>query len=307
MLPRLKVLPGGADTCDTHDDDGNVYATPLLSAHLDHLRWRNCRPSTIVQRRNTVVRLGRWMQRPVIAATTEEILGFRDRRTLAGTPLAPNSQATELAHLGGFFRWAFLEGHRRDDPMLRVPRPKLPRGLPHPISEADLARAVDLASERVRPWLMLAAFAGLRACEIAPLRGEHLHLDEAIPVIVVHESKGGDEQVVPCSPVLRDEFAGHPRRGWLFPLKDGRLGPVAPHLVSHLANDHLHRVGIALTLHSLRHRFGTQIYRASGRDLRQTQELMRHRSPTSTAIYTLVDLDEAAGIVASLPGVHLAS
>lgn len=99
-------------------------------------------------------------------------------------------------------------------------------------------------------------------------------------------------------PILREL----PRKGWLFPRHDGQLGPIRAHTVSHLANRHLHRIGIDLTFHSLRHRFGTQVYRVSGRDLRQTQELMRHRSPVSTAIYTEVDQGEAYGVVSALPG-----
>lgn len=102
-------------------------------------------------------------------------------------------------------------------------------------------------------------------------------------------------------PVLRDELARLPQRGWLFPKQDGSLGPVKGHTVSHLANDHLHRIGSAHTIHSCRHRFGTLIYRLSGGDLRVTQELMRHRSPVSTSIYTQVDQSHAAGVVAALP------
>jgi len=72
-------------------------------------------------------------------------------------------------------------------------------------------------------------------------------------------------------------------------------------MVSRLCNDHLHSIGIPHTLHSLRHRYGTQVYRASGRDLRLTQELMRHKTPVSTALYTWVDPAEGAAVVAKLP------
>jgi integrase/recombinase XerD len=49
----------------------------------------------------------------------------------------------------------------------------------------------------------------------------------------------------------------------------------------------LRAVGSNATAHQLRHSFGTAVLRSS-HDLRVTQELLRHSSPASTAIYTQV-------------------
>jgi integrase/recombinase XerC len=120
-------------------------------------------------------------------------------------------------------------------------------------------------------------------------------------LLVVRRGKGGNPGTVPIGPVLEDELRRLPTRGWLFPKMDGTVGPLRAWSVSHLANDHLHRIGSSHTLHSCRHRFGTMVYRLSGGDLRLTQEMMRHASPVSTAIYTEVDQGHAAGVVAALP------
>jgi len=71
--------------------------------------------------------------------------------------------------------------------------------------------------------------------------------------------------------------------------------------VSKAVNKYLHEVGISHTLHTLRYWFGSNTYRASGRDLRLTQELMRHRSPISTSIYTYVSPGEMVNVVNRLP------
>ena len=71
--------------------------------------------------------------------------------------------------------------------------------------------------------------------------------------------------------------------------------------VSQITNRYLHDIGIAHTLHTLRHWFGTNCYRVSGRDLRATQELMGHESPASTQVYTWVDPGELAEAVGRLP------
>src|SRR5690606_22330993 len=140
-------------------------------------------------------------------------IAFRERRTRAGQALSIDAQAMELSHLAGFYRWCVVEGYRDDDPTMRVPRPKLPRNLPHPIPEDDLARAIALAEPtRVRPWLMLAAYAGLRACEIAPLRGEDLWWHTDPPLLVIQQGKGGDMGTVPIAPDLEAELRCLPRR-----------------------------------------------------------------------------------------------
>jgi len=263
-----------------------------VQAFLADCRLRNLQPTTITQKRRVLARLERAADPPT--ATTDEL------REFLGRPIQPESRATELAHLRTFYRWMVLNGRRGDDPTLPIPRPKVPRRLPRPIPEGDLAVAVASAGARVRPMLVLAGWAGLRAKEIAGLRGEHIQWHLAPPVLVVEEQKGGDTASVPLGPFVVETMAGL-RDGWAFPRLDGRDAPVPPHMVSKLCNDHLHSLGISHTLHSLRHRFLTQAYLASGRDLRLTQELARHRSPVSTALYTWVDRDEAAAVVAAIP------
>lgn len=283
-----------------------VVGPSHLMAHLAYMRFRNYSPGTIQQRRLTLARLQRFTRKAPDRVTTEDLLAFRSRLTRAGQPLAQASQAAELSHIAAYFEWLVLEGHTDIDPTRRVPRPKLPRRLPHPMPEHDLRRAVDTADElRVRPWLLLAAFAGLRACECAPLRSDDLWWHSDPPLIIIRRAKGGDEEAVPLSPLLEPHLRLLPSRGYLFPYRDGKLGPVKPHTVSQLSNQHLHSLGIWLTFHSLRHRFGTQALRISGGDLRQVQELMRHKSIQSTVGYTAIVQERAAGIVSALPAIAM--
>lgn len=264
----------------------------MVGEHLRHLRRRNLRPSTILQRRRALVRLGRRFD--LGRVTTSVIEDWLDSRSMG-----PEARATEISHLRGFYKWAVAEGRLERDPTLKLVRPKLARRLPRPMPEGDLAMAVEAAPEPIRSMLMLAAFAGLRACEIAALEGEHVLLSSK--VLLVAEGKGGSMSSVPIAPVLAGVLRQLPRSGRLFHLTDGR--PMKPHNVSHWCNRYLHGLGITHTLHSLRHRFGTAVYAASGRDLRATQELLRHRSPVSTAIYTWVNPGHLADTVGRLPSI----
>lgn len=264
-----------------------------IEAFLEDCRLRNLQPTTVDQKRRALGRLARTGVNPATASTD-------DLRRFLGRPIQPESRATELAHLRSYYKWAVLNGHRADDPTLPIQRPKIPRRLPRPIPERDLEVAVDTAPARVRPMLILAGWAGLRAKEIAAVRGEDVQWHLTPPVLVIEEQKGGDTGTVPLCPFVAEELQGV-TSGWLFPRLDDNPGPIPPHLVSKLCNDHLHGLGITHTLHSLRHRFLTQCYLASGRDLRLTQELGRHRTPVSTALYTWVDRSEAGAVVAALP------
>jgi integrase len=269
-----------------------------VQRHLAAVTRRNFRPNTIDQRRRVLRRLRRALDVELLDAGRDDLAEWFD-----GLTITPESRATELSHVRSFYTWAVFEELLEVDPTSRLRRPELARRRPRPMPDVDVARALDGAPERVRPWLYLAAYAGLRACEISGLRAGDVLWDAVPPIILIEEQKGGDQASVPMGgelvEVLRD--CGLPATGWLFPRRDDQDGPTPPHLVSRHANNYLHELGITHTLHTLRHWFGTQFYRASGRDLRQTQEAMRHRTPVSTAGYTFVDPGEAVNTMNLLP------
>lgn len=262
--------------------------------HLHHLTARNLRPNYIESRRRVLERLERHLGTDPLNATLEDLRCYLDRGLSAG------SLATEIAHLKGFYRWALLEGCISSDPTLRLERPKLPPGQPRPISSQDLAVALAVASDLIRPMLYLAAYAGLRACEIAPLRGEDLLLEADPPLLVVTEGKGGIPGSVPVCSILLPELAQLPRRGWCFPRIDGRPGHMSRYRICQLCNGLLHGISIDASLHQLRHWYATEIYRAT-RDLRVTQKLMRHASSKTTDRYTYIADQDGTDAVAQLP------
>lgn len=270
----------------------------LVADHLRWLRQRNIRPGTVDQRRRALGRWRRYHGSDLLGASCNQLEEFLYHR---GRDLKPESRATEISHLRGFYRWAVLTERIEMDPTTRLVRPKVARRLPRPMPDADLSMALDDAPDRIRPWLMLAAYAGLRACEVAPLRGEDIWWEHQPPSLWIADGKGGIEETVPLYSALAVELADLPRRGWLFRYIDGRPGHIPAHLVSQVSNRYLHSIGITHTLHSLRHWYGTNMLIASDGNLRVTQEAMRHASPVSTALYTKVAKLEVAGAVAKLP------
>ena len=274
-------------------------ANSALVRHLDSLRDRGLRDGTIYKRWRTIMHLRDWLGQDILTVTHDDLTCYLDRE------LSLEARATAITQLRGFYQWCLLEGLVDADPTIRLIRPRLPRRLPRPMPEDDVALALTAApTYRIRPAIAFAACAGLRAFDMHSLNRHDLHSFDDPPIIFIPEQKGGDEGTVPLSDELITILAGCdlPDQGPLFVRSDERGGGrLPPHGISQSVNAFLHDLGISHTLHSLRHRFGTQSYQASGRDLRQTQELLRHRSVSSTQIYSYVDPGERSAIVNRLP------
>jgi integrase len=271
-----------------------------VAQHLEWMRLRGLRPASIAQRRQRLAQLAAAL--PVALLDADAGLLTAWRAELAVGDAAAGNYITNVRE---FYAWASATGHvAGNSPAQGLHVPRLGRRLPRPIGEAELLGTLEYAPRRIRPWLVLAAWAGLRACEIALLRRECVLDNAAVPVLVIatDATKGRNERTVPMSGFVLAELrdAGIPAGGWMFTRRDGLSGPNSPGIVSKLANAWLHDCGCAATLHQLRHRFGTQAYRAS-RDLRAVQELLGHMHPSTTAGYAAYDSAAAVDAVSKMP------
>lgn len=142
----------------------------------------------------------------------------------------------------------------------------------------------------------LAVYHGLRAHEIAKVRGEDIDLYAATLRVV---GKGGTDDTVPLHPVVAADARAMPRLGWWFPSPRGGR-PERRESVSAVISRAMKRADVAATGHQLRHWYGTALVR-SGTDIRVAQTLMRHASLATTALYTAVDDTQQRDAVARLP------
>ena len=237
-----------------------------------------------------------------LAATGAELEQWLAARTApeTGEPIKRSSRATYRSHLRAWFGWLVESGRREDDPSLKLPSAKAPRGLPRPVSPGDveliLAACSDGRARQTAAYVTLAAYAGLRVHEIAKIRGEDIRADE-----ITITGKGGVTATVPLVPIIARLAETMPRQGWWFPTT-AASGHVHRCSVSSAISRAMRRAGVVGTPHALRHFYCTQILRATGGDLRVTQRLARHASPATTAIYTQVLDETAARAATSIPG-----
>jgi integrase/recombinase XerC len=268
---------------------------PFMGADVaSHVRWMRLRglSEATVQHRLKVLRLlVKHAGRPLLSLAADDLDSWQGALGI----LTLETQRSYKVQVRGYYAWAVEEAHLLDvNPAKVLILPRLGRRLPRPIGEQDLERALTQAPLLIRVALELAAFGGLRAMEIAGLDRPDV-LDTARPPALVLNGKGNKQRAVPLAPrPLRSLYElGMPIRGRVLTLT-GR--PLSPKQLSDLCNDYLHRIGLPVTLHQLRHRFATQLL-AAGANLRQVQELLGHTSLESTAIYTHVQVADAAPFV----------
>lgn len=204
------------------------------------------------------------------------------------------TQSTYYSHLRDFTQWCMATGVVEVDPMVGVKKTGKPTSLPRPLTDPEIRAAMAAGSTQQKAWLLLALLAGLRAHEIAKIRGEDIS-ERALYV----EGKGGKRAAIPLHPDLWQLAQEFPRRGWWFPT-DGPEGHVTAGRVSASISKLFDDLGIDGSIHRARHAYGTRLVRA-GVDLRRVQTLMRHSNLATTAIYTAVEDDGLRDAIHLLP------
>lgn len=230
------------------------------------------------------------------------------RRYLAELKAARYAARTISAHLSALrslFRWLALEGVVSEDAAAAISAPKLPKPLPHTVSDVQL-KALMMAPEQgsaegLRDAAMLELFiaTGARISELARLDVSDIDLKEGTARLF---GKGSKERIVPLYRRAVDKARAYidDGRPHLLAARRGRgSGTRDPLFVSARGRamdaaalryrfDVLkRRAGIPsdITPHAMRHTFATDLL-AGGADLRSVQELLGHASLSTTQIYT---------------------
>jgi integrase/recombinase XerC len=259
-----------------------VTLEEMIRRHLDDMQVRGLRTQSIYNRRRALARFTAWMGGPILYATPEQLHTWQVQRS---REISLASRAAELSNVREFYRWCYRKHFLSADPTAELDLPRVPRRVPRPMPDEALAYAMSAALPHMAAMLGLAAFAGLRACEIARLDWSEVDLRGDPPMVCVVDGKGGRGRVVPLAVPMIELLDALPKRaGAVIPRGDGSAEPCAPHRISARVNDFLHGIGVEESLHQLRHRFATSTYRAC-RDLRAVQELLGHASPVTTAGY----------------------
>jgi integrase/recombinase XerD len=219
---------------------------------------------------------------------------------------APSSVARQLAAVRMLHRFMAEEGMRPDDPTADVEGVRVPAGIPHPLTEAEVEQLLaavvgdDPVHRRDRALLEFLYATGARISEACGLSLGDLDRDNRLVRLF---GKGAKERLVPfgrSAARAMDEWLADGREHmepdrWarrgdqeavFLNTRGRRLSRQAGWAVVHTYGE---RTGLAdrLSPHVLRHSCATHLL-DHGADLRVVQEMLGHASISTTQVYTKV-------------------
>jgi len=229
-------------------------------------------------------RINRQMPQSLGTATEAEITAW-----IARTEWSAQTKASYRTIIQRFFGHAVQAGYLSLNPSVNLRRPKVPRRLPRPASDEQVRRAVTGLREPWRLHCILAAHAGMRCCEIGRAYRNHF-TEERICVF----GKGDKTREVPTHPAIWRAVKGLPPGCLTRPREEQR------DWVSVATSRALHRAGLPISLHQLRHWFATSLT-AGGVNIQVVAELLGHASVATTQVYSLVPTSLLRAAVDALP------
>ncbi|MEM1360105.1 MAG: site-specific tyrosine recombinase XerD [Pseudomonadota bacterium] len=220
--------------------------------------------------------------------------------------LSSATRARRLAAIRQFYRFAYEEGLRSDNPAIQIKGPGRRKTLPKTLTtdqvEALLEAArnfgrTPLERDRTACQMELLYATGMRVTELMSLPVAAARGD---PAMLMVRGKGGKERMVPLSAPARDALAVWLRTRdsaekptaqspFLFPGR-GKAGHMTRQNFFQLLKQLALKAGLdpsLVTPHVLRHAFATHLL-DNGADLRVIQMLLGHADLSTTEIYTHV-------------------
>ena len=278
-------------TNDPHPPAGHTQAPDAVDAWLIAMRAQGLATRTTTERARVIRQAAR-----AAGTRPDELDPIAIQRFLAQAT-APGTRYAYYSILRAWHRWLTRTGRRADDPTQLIDPPRMPAGHPRPLTrdQLDHVLALDLHPD-TRTKILLAAYAGLRAHEIAKIRGQDI--DTRAGTLTV-TGKGGRTDTLPLHPRIAAEAASRPGEGYWFPSPTRPGRPVTGKSVTRAISAALRRAGVNATAHQLRHTFATELL-ASGADSRIVQTLMRHSSLATTARYLGVSTDQQRAAITAL-------
>lgn len=211
---------------------------------------------------------------------------------------AASTVARRLASLRSFFRYHRRQGGVEVDPAGGLRNPKQPKRLPKLLGVEEVARLLDAIPTgkplgvRDRAMFEVLYGGGLRVGELVGLDLDDLDLEQGLVRV---RGKGRRERLAPIGGVA-SAWVGR----WLGSRRPAQADEKAVFVnhrgtrlstrsVGRFLEEYLLGLGLdpASSPHTLRHSFATHLL-DRGADLRSVQELLGHRSLTTTQIYTHV-------------------
>lgn len=248
------------------------------------------------------------------AASRDDVLAYL--QALSEKDFADKTRARHLSAIKQYYRFAYEEGWRDDNPALTIKTPKAAKSLPHTLSVDETMALLDAARnhgktpcEKARNTALfeLLYATGLRVSELVSLPFAQI---KALPDTITVRGKGNKERIVPLSDDAKMALAqwfpcreenlekSKSTSAFLFPSR-GKAGHLTRNAFFLLIKEIAREAGLdpkTISPHVLRHAFATHLLQG-GADLRVIQSLLGHADIATTEIYTHILGEELRELV----------
>lgn len=234
--------------------------------------------------------------------TNDDIIEFNNKYILANK-LSASFQNQVVNAIKLFFRTV----ENRLIETENIQRPKKAFRLPTILSLDEVESMLN-SLENLKHKTMLAIIysGGLRRSEL--LNMQIKDVDSQRMLITVKEAKGKKDRIVPLSEttleLLRKYYTEYKPKVYLFEgQKGGKYTETSLEEVFHKAKK-LAKINKNVSLHTLRHSYATHLLEG-GTNLRYIQELLGHKNPKTTQIYTHVSIEGLGKVVSPIEKLKL--
>lgn len=224
-------------------------------------------------------------------------------RDLGRPGIAASTRSHYKSLMYGFFSWMQDEEFRLDNPAVKLPIVRVPKTEPDPVTTEDIECVLHGGIyRRTRLWVLLYAYQGFRAAEIAAVSGHSI--DWARRRILSVDGKGGKEVWRPIHPLVWDQLQTFNTSGWLFPSPIKKGHHISAENVSNVLSAAFKRAGVAHRPHQMRAWFATEMVDAGAPTI-VVAAAMRHSDTQSVEKYVRVKEETIAAAMSTLPLVQV--
>jgi integrase/recombinase XerC len=288
----------------------------LIERYINYLQYeRNASPHTLRNYRSDLLQFRDYLSqgKPDAQIDLSSIDTLRIRGYLAWMferQKKKTSIARKLAAVRAFFKFLKREQTLAENPAAMVSTPKLDKTLPRIMTEEEMnsfldrvgeaAQAGEVMMRRDRAILELLYASGPRVSELVGLNLRSVNFGDGMMLV---RGKGRKERIVPFGSKakqalreylpLREKILGERKTGQAALFLNARGERLTTRSVDRLVKKYVRTFGpnVKVSPHSLRHAFASHLL-TEGADLRSIQEMLGHKSLSTTQKYTQVSIKQ---------------
>ncbi|AGA60056.1 site-specific recombinase XerD (plasmid) [Thermobacillus composti KWC4] len=236
-----------------------------------------------------------------------------------GRPYEATTRAAMISAIRHFFEWAVKKKYLEFDVSQLIEYPSLKEQLPKSLSVEDAEKLMETAKKRKlaeRDYLMTRIFLtlGVRVSELVGMNEEDIN--ESTGEVLIR-GKGNKERRLPLTPkIVQALDAYRPVRRKILEIRKRKDEPAlfisekrgtrltrrgAELIIEEIAKESGIKYNFNVSPHKLRHTAATILYNDGEADLLAISELLGHKDPSTSKIYTKVNREKLRNVIQSNP------